>query len=273
MALTGFPGGATSLAPAGAFALLGSVADQLAVATRAVGREVRADPTELLTIRSGLGGLTRQGQVSIGGLARLVRAADGWCAVTLSRDSDFIAVPAILGVLGADVAEFPGLAGEVPDGDAAWVAVAAVARVTPASKLAEAAQLLGVAAAALAQRPTPESAPWPPWRTRRIAEASTAGPSAAAFTVGSSPAGLPPTVAQAHSSRADSLPAALPAVSPPAGPSAGSSAAVSRTASSAGRLAGAVVADLSTMWAGRRQAGSSAGSMHRVHWPRLMRMG
>lgn len=51
MTLTGFPGGATSLAPAGAFALLGSVADQLAGATRAVGREVRADPAELLESR------------------------------------------------------------------------------------------------------------------------------------------------------------------------------------------------------------------------------
>jgi crotonobetainyl-CoA:carnitine CoA-transferase CaiB-like acyl-CoA transferase len=196
MALTGFPGGATSPAPAAAFALLGSVADQLAMVTRAVGREVRPEPAELLTIRSGLGSLTRQGQVSIGGLARLVRAADGWCAVTLSRDSDFVAVPAILGVLGADVAGFPGPAGKVPDRDAAWVAVAAVARVTPARELAAAAQLLGVAAAALAQRPTPESAPWPPWRTRRIAAALTAGPSPA------------------------------------------------------GRLDGAVVADLSTMWAG-----------------------
>jgi crotonobetainyl-CoA:carnitine CoA-transferase CaiB-like acyl-CoA transferase len=227
MALTGFPGGATSLAPAGAFALLGSVADQLAMVTRAVGREVRADPAELLTIRSGLGGLTRQGQVSIGGLARLVRTADGWCAVTLSRDSDFVAVPAILGVLGADVAGFPGLAGEVPDGSAAWSAIEAVARVSPASELAEAAQLLGVAAAALAERPTPESAPWPPWRTRRIAEAFPAAPS---------PAGLPP--------------AARPSDSPPAGPPADSSATVPLTASPAGRLDGAVVADLSTMWAG-----------------------
>jgi hypothetical protein len=196
MALTGLPGGATSVAPAGAFALLGLVADQLAEATRGVGREVRADPAEVLTIRAGLGGLTRQGQVSIGGLARLVRAADGWCAVTLSRNSDLASVPAILGVLGANAAGFTEAAGEVPDVDAGWAAIEAVARVTPAASLASAAQLLGVAAAALAERPAAGPAPWPPWRTSRIAEA------------------VP----------ADAYPA--------------------------GRLDGAVVADLSTMWAG-----------------------
>jgi len=222
--------------------LLGSVADQLALVTGAVGCEVRADPAELLTIRSGLGGLTRQGQVSIGRLARLVRAADGWCAVTLSRGSDLASVPAILGVLGADVAAFADLAGEIPDIDAGWAAIEAVARVTPASELAGAAQLLGVAAAALARRPTPEAAPWPPWRTRRIAEAFTAVPSPA----GLPPTGLPPTASLADSSRADSLPFDLPtAVSPASSP-----AAAPPTGSPSGRLAGAVVADLSTMWAG-----------------------
>src|SRR5260370_11389811 len=190
MALAGFRGRVPALSPAPAFGLLGEVADELAGVTRAVGREVRADPAELLTIRSGLRGLTRQGQVSIDGLARLVRTVDGWCAVTLSRDTDVTAVPAILGVLGADAP------GQIPDADAAWAAIEPVARVTPASKLAEAAQLLGVAAAALAGPPTRESAPWPPWRARRIAEAGPVAPSPA------------------------------------------------------GRLDGAVVADLSTMWAG-----------------------
>lgn len=218
MALTGFPDGLPSITPAAAFAMLGSVADQLVAVTRVLGREVRADPAELLTIRSALGGLTRQGQVSIGGAARLLRAADGWCAVTMSRDSDLAAVPAILGALGVDiagvrdVANVADVAAGIADGDAAWAAIEAAARVTSARALADAAQLLGVAAAALATPPSAESAPWPPWRASRIAEA-------------------------------------LPAVSPPA-TSPAAQPFVPPATSPAGRLAGAVVADLSSTWAG-----------------------
>jgi len=156
MALTGFPDGAPSTSPAPAFALLQEVTSDLAAVTG-----VRADPAELIAGRAALTGSTRRGQVSTGGSTRLLRAADGWCAVTLSRPEDMDAVPAILGVLGvlgSDSASPP------------WPALESAARGVKAADLADAAQLLGVPATAL---PTaPPSAPWPPWRATRIAPAS-----------------------------------------------------------------------------------------------------
>src|ERR1700691_2167698 len=100
MALTGWPDDVPALSPTPAFGMLGEVTRQLAAATRETGTEVRADPAELLAGRAALTGFTRHGRVSAGGTSRLLRTADGWCAVTLSRDADVDAVPAILGVLG-----------------------------------------------------------------------------------------------------------------------------------------------------------------------------
>ena len=79
-----------------------SVTERLARATRETGKEVRADPAELITGRAALAGFTRRGQVSAGGSSFLLRCADGWCAVTLSRPDDLAAIPAILGVLGLE---------------------------------------------------------------------------------------------------------------------------------------------------------------------------
>jgi hypothetical protein len=185
MALTGLPGEPPVASPAPALVLLGAVTERLARATRETGREVRADPAELITGRAALAGLTRGGQVSAGGSSFLLRAADGWCAVTLSRPDDLAAVPAVLGVLG------PGRVS--PDGGTmttagAHGALAAAARALPAAELAAAAQLLGVPAAVLpASRPAPNKADgegrlakdgepgpmadggWPPWQAARMA--------------------------------------------------------------------------------------------------------
>ena len=117
MALTGHAGGLPSLTPAAAFGLLGQVTDELAAVTGTAGPRVRADPAELIAGRAALGGLTRQGQVSAGGASRLLRCADGWCALTLSRTDDLAAVPALLGLLGLDVPELAGAAD-------AWAALA-----------------------------------------------------------------------------------------------------------------------------------------------------
>ena len=57
------------------------------------GTQVRADPAELITGRAALAGFTRGGRVSAGGSSFLLRSADGWCAVTLSRPDDVAAVP------------------------------------------------------------------------------------------------------------------------------------------------------------------------------------
>jgi hypothetical protein len=95
--------------------MLGQVTAELARATGETGHTVRADPAELITGRAALAGLTRGGRVSAGGSSFLLRSADGWCAVTLSRPDDVAAVPAIGG----------GAAGRRPRGRAACQRAAA----------------------------------------------------------------------------------------------------------------------------------------------------
>jgi hypothetical protein len=179
MSLTGQPDGVPAVSPASAFGLLGWVTDQLAEATGQLAEAtliaaspVRADPAVLLTGRAALAGFTRRGQVSAGGSARLLRSADGWCAVTLSRADDVAAVPAILGGLGPGTGTR--LNGRAAVGaERAWTALESAALAVPAQTLAEAAQLLGVPAAALPSViPGVEPVPWPPWRVTRIAAPS-----------------------------------------------------------------------------------------------------
>jgi hypothetical protein len=77
MALTGHAGGLPSLTPAAAFGLLRQVTDELAAVTGTAGPRVRADPAELIAGRAALGGLTRQGQVSAGGVRGCSAAPTG----------------------------------------------------------------------------------------------------------------------------------------------------------------------------------------------------
>jgi crotonobetainyl-CoA:carnitine CoA-transferase CaiB-like acyl-CoA transferase len=208
MALTGHPGAAPVISPAPVPAMLSAVTDRLARVTGQTGAAVRADPAELLTGRAGLAGFHRGGQVSAGGAARLLRSADGWCAVTLSRPEDAASVPAILGALGID-----GLASTVAAAQS-WRALEAAAARRPATELAGAAQLLGVPAAALPDQPAQvQPVPVrkaPGWPAAPVTQESSSWP----------PAGTPWRVSR------------MAAPSP------------------AARLAGSVVADLSTMWAG-----------------------
>jgi crotonobetainyl-CoA:carnitine CoA-transferase CaiB-like acyl-CoA transferase len=150
MALTGHAEEAPLVSPTPAYRLLAEVCRTLATMTGLAGAEVRADAAEILAGRAGLLGLRRSGRASAGGATRLLRAGDGWCAITLSRQDDLDAVPAIL---RADAVSDP------------WTALAeAASRWTP-SELAERAQLLGVPGAALPRRPVAGV----PWRVRRIA--------------------------------------------------------------------------------------------------------
>jgi hypothetical protein len=176
MALTGMPRGLPVASPAPALAVLGQVTTELARVTGETGRTVRADPAELITGRAALAGLSRGGHVSAGGSSYLLRAADGWCGVTLSRPDDVAAVPAIVGALGLDDVG-RGDAGTVTPA-AARAALTAAARARPAADFAAAAQLVGVAAAALPAGVPPPTAGeaslagavgWPPWRAARIA--------------------------------------------------------------------------------------------------------
>jgi hypothetical protein len=165
MALTGPPDGLPVAWPAPVLEMLGTVTEQFARATQETGKQVRADPVELITGRAALAGFTRRGQVSAGGASFLLRSADGWCAVTLSRPDDVAAVPAILGVLGLDG---PGL-DSASLAAKARSALAAAALARPAEDMAAAGQLLGVPAAALATVAPAVSVGWPPWAGPRCA--------------------------------------------------------------------------------------------------------
>ena len=79
-------------------------------------------------------GLERNGRTSPGASCRLIRAVDGWAAVTLARDDDIEAVPAITGIR---------------DSEDPWRALETFAGTTTATSVAERAQLVGVPAAVL----------------------------------------------------------------------------------------------------------------------------
>lgn len=59
---------------------------------------VAVDATELITGRAALLNLAVPDRISAGGATRLFEAADGWCALTLSRPDDVAMVPALLEV-------------------------------------------------------------------------------------------------------------------------------------------------------------------------------
>lgn len=131
--LTGRPDGAADFSRA---AVLQRCGQRLARFTAATG--VAADAGQLLAGRAGLLGFTRAGRISAGGASRLLAAADGWWALTLSRPDDIDAVPALI----------------ESDGAQPWDAIAAWAAQRPVSQAVERARLLDLPAAALG-RPLP----------------------------------------------------------------------------------------------------------------------
>ena len=99
-------------------------------------RQFDADAAELLTGRAALRGLTPNGRISAGGATRLLPAVDGWCALTLSREDDITAVPALLEADGV---------GEV------WADIARWAAARRAEDVVARARLLGLPAARLGE--------------------------------------------------------------------------------------------------------------------------
>ncbi|MGV9862270.1 CoA transferase [Rhodococcus koreensis] len=93
------------------------------------------DANTLLTGRAALSGLRGRGRISAGGATRLLRAADGWLAITLARPNDIHSVPAVLADESAAVDP--------------WHALEAAARIRPASDIAGRAQLFDIPAAEL----------------------------------------------------------------------------------------------------------------------------
>jgi CoA-transferase family III len=104
--------------------------------TQLGGRLVRVDADELITGRAALLGLDPPGRISSGGASRLLAAADGWCALTLSRAEDLVAVPAMLELR------------EVGD---PWEALVAAAIRCPAADFVARARLLDMPAAVLGE--------------------------------------------------------------------------------------------------------------------------
>lgn len=115
----------------------------------AVGKRVDPPPG-LVVLRQGLLPLREPGSVSANGTCRMIRAADGWLAVNLARDSDSALVPALLGRRIGDADPWPALARHL-------------ARKRAGEAVAQAA-LLGLAVAEVgeARCPAPRSAPGTP---------------------------------------------------------------------------------------------------------------
>ena len=125
MALTGDPAGPPLAPPTGA-----AVAVDAALAPFGLGAGVLAE-------RAASAGLARGGRVACGRGSQLLRAADGWLALTLSRPDDVAALPALL------EAGFEGEPEGTGDG-APWDRVARLVAERPAGEIASRAELLGM---------------------------------------------------------------------------------------------------------------------------------
>ena len=148
MALTGPPGAPPLGPPAGLVPKLWSIARLLEVRTAALGKPVAVDPVALLGERAAIAGLDRRGTTSCGGGTRLLRAQDGWLAVSLARPDDLDLVPAWL-EHGEPV-------------EALWDLVVRVAASSSVDRLVDRGLLLGLPIAALpAAPPQAPTAPAP----------------------------------------------------------------------------------------------------------------
>jgi hypothetical protein len=136
MFLTGRPDGPPLRPPPGFVERLWAVGDRLAEASDKLGQRLDLDVLALLGERAAIAGLGRRGDISCGGAARLLRAADGWLAVNLPRPDDLDLLPAWL----------PERVGPDPAG---WSAIADAVAMGSAEMLAERAQVLGLAVSAL----------------------------------------------------------------------------------------------------------------------------
>jgi crotonobetainyl-CoA:carnitine CoA-transferase CaiB-like acyl-CoA transferase len=113
----------------------------LTVAAQLAAPFPNVDVPALLFGRAALAGFSRHGRLSVGGSCRLLRARDGWVAVTLARPDDIDAVPALV---GRDTNADP------------WPAVEAWAAGCDATEATARAALLGIPAAALGAVPAGE---------------------------------------------------------------------------------------------------------------------
>lgn len=133
---------------------LEAVGALIAEASGRLGAEVGVDVGRELS-RPKMRGRSSPGpERSVGGRCRMVRAADGWVAISLARPSDVEAVPAIV---GRRVPALPGRGEVVGD---AWGELERYCSGARADRLVERSQLLGVPAARVPRRPAVVGAPW-----------------------------------------------------------------------------------------------------------------
>ncbi|MGO8873067.1 MAG: CoA transferase [Acidimicrobiales bacterium] len=139
-ALTGRPDGPGLGPPPGLVGGVRSLADEIARLSARLGRSVTVDPLAVMAERAVLGGWRRAGDVSCGGASRLLRAGDGWMAVSLARPDDWDLVAAWLEPTA-------------PVRHGRWEAVAAGVARASCSDLVERGALLGLPVAAVGERP------------------------------------------------------------------------------------------------------------------------
>lgn len=125
--LTGAPDGPPDFSRAAVLQRAADAVDRLGLDQKAA---------TLLAGRAGLRGWTRAGRVSAGGATRLLTAAGGWWALTLSRPDDIEAVPALI---------------ETDPVCEPWQAIAAWAADKPVTDVVARARLLDLPAAALGE--------------------------------------------------------------------------------------------------------------------------
>jgi hypothetical protein len=113
------------------------VASDITGAAAALGGGVTVDADAIVTGRAGLLGIAPAGRVSAGGATRLLATRDGWCALTLSRDDDLEAVPALLELSDQPVDPWATLAAAASDRAAAEFVVRARLLDMPAAVLGE----------------------------------------------------------------------------------------------------------------------------------------
>ena len=97
LALTGWPDGAYPLPPRSLVPYLRSVGEVIEELTTRLGARVVLDTGAIVGERAAVAGFSRNGQRSCGGATELLRASDGWVAVSLARPDDVELLPAWLG--------------------------------------------------------------------------------------------------------------------------------------------------------------------------------
>ncbi len=145
MALTGLADGPSQMCPVP----LASCADGALKALDCIASTIRAStallPTgsALLGERAAIAGLHRHGSIAPGGGCRLLQAADGWFAISLTREADWSDVPAWL----------------EEDHVCSWEAISTAVASRDAATLVERARLLGLAAC-ISAPPAQTPKPW-----------------------------------------------------------------------------------------------------------------